>query len=153
MAILSRSPWPSNDLQITIHCTRGNLKKASALLCKNDYFDTNIFLVKIHFRSISRASQSQNAIFIVFGCLKIHYTRGIRNRDLKVIKRSRSKSVTFINSPQNLESPLYTKINYFIDSMHSIRNHDLKVIWRSRWPWEYHHWISGPKCFKNIYIL
>ena len=97
-------------------------------LCKNDYFDTNIFYVEIHFRSIPRASQSQNAIFILFGCLKIHYTRGIRNRDLKVIKRSRSKSVTFINSPQNLESPLYTKINYFIDSMHSIRNHDLKVI-------------------------
>ena len=73
MAILSRSPWPSN---LTIHCNRGNLKKAAALLCKNDDFDTNIFLVKIHFRSIPRALSSPNFNFVFLGCLTIHCTRG-----------------------------------------------------------------------------
>ena len=50
----------------TIHCTRGNLKKASALLCKNNNFDTNIFLVEIHFRSIPRAWLSQNLQYCLF---------------------------------------------------------------------------------------
>ena len=139
---------------LTIHCTRGNLKKKQPLFYAKMTILTQVFFwwkyTSDQYRGLVVA---KTAIFILLGCLTIHYTCGIRIHDLKVIWRSRSKSVTFIISPQNLESPLYTKIKYFIYSMHSIRNNDLKVIWRSRWPWEYRHWISGPKCYKDMYIL
>ena len=88
MAILSRSPWPSNDLQITIHCTRGNLKKASTLFCKNDNFDINIFLVVLRFLKSTYAN--------VTSWSTKHFicsTLNIRNHGLTVIWRSSSDRV------------------------------------------------------------